>query len=494
MGEALRVALVNPRVESYSSILPPLGLLYVAAVLEREGHEVRVFDIHPYDDKDLPGLAAYRPDVIGMTILTDYWPRAVKVAAFVGQAIPNATFVIGGIHVTTMPEESLEALGADVAVLGEGEYTMRELCGRIARKEGWTDVAGIMFKDAAGAFVRTTARPYIENLDEVPMPARHLLNFEQYLIPPGMVRGRWSERSTTVITSRGCPYACIWCASHCIFGRKVRRRSVANVIDEVEHLIKDYRIDTIWFIDDTFTLYKKWVMEFCRELPARGLRLSWGCQAHVKTADEEMFTAMKKAGCVQLDFGVESGSDRVLKALRKNSSADAIRRAFGIARKVGIRTMATFMFGSPAEELEDVEATMRLAREIKPDFASSFFITPYPGTELMDMAKANGWNFHYDPGATGLKKTPTLKIHFTEEQLMQFRSRFQKMFAWRNIIRNLLRPSIFVRAAALALRYPMGVVLGIRKFLKTWVLDDLFFEFLIYYVKKKTGKAGGTAG
>ena len=490
----LKVALVNPRVESYSGILPPLGLLYIAAVLEKEGYPVRVFDLYPDDDGMLTEVAAFRPDVVGMTVLTDYWPRARRVAAFIRKEVPAATFVVGGIHVTAMPEEALAELGADIAVIGEGERTMLDLCDCLARGEPWRKVEGIQFRDDSGAFRRTAPRAFIEDLDELPFPSRHLLHFDEYMLPPGIIRGWWSERSTTVITSRGCPFSCIWCASHCIFGRKVRRRSVENVIQEIEHLLQRYHVDTVWFVDDTFTLYKQWVLAFCRALADRKIRLAWGCQAHVRTADEEMLAAMKKAGCVQLDFGVESGSDRVLKALKKHSSADAVRKAFAIARKVGIRTMATFMFGSPEETRQDVEASMRLAREIKPDFASSFFITPYPGTELMAMAQANRWDFHYDPGKTGLKKTPPLKIAFTEEELMRFRTRFQRMFLYRNCVRSLLRPHVLKRASALALRYPMGVVLGIRKFLKTFVLDDLFFEFLIYYVKERTKEMGRKAG
>ena len=490
----LKIALVNPRVESYSSVLPPLGVLYIGAVLEKAGFEVRVFDVYPYDDRTLPDIVAFQPDVVGMTVLTDYWLRAKHVAEFIRKEVPKATLIVGGIHVSTMPEESLAGLGAHIAAIGEGEMTMLELCQRLAAGTSWQDVHGILFKDASGQVVRTPPRAFIENLDDVPMPARHLLNFDEYLIPPGFIRGRWSERSTPVITSRGCPYACIWCGSKCIFGRKVRRRSVENVIQEVEHLMREYQVDTIWFIDDTFTLHKKWVMEFCRVMTERKIKVAWGCQVHVKTADEEMFTAMKQAGLVQMDFGVESGSDRVLKALKKNSDAESVRRAFRIAKKVGIRTMASFIFGCPSEDYEDVEATFRLAREIRPDFASSFFLTPFPGTELMQMAQENHWNFHFAPGETGMKKTPPLLIHFTAEELEHFRARFQKMFIWRNCLHSLLRPSVLGRAAWLAMRYPKGLFLGTRKFMKTHVLDDLFFEFLIYYVAERTRRRARAAG
>lgn len=483
----LKIALVNPRVESYSSTLPPLGLLYIAAVLEQAGFAPRVFDIYPYDDRDFADLADYRPDAVAMTVLTDYWVRAVELSAFIKSRLPQSVFIAGGVHVTALPQESLASLGAAIGVIGEGELTMRELCEHIAAGKGWQEVAGIIFRDSAGNFVTTLPRPHIENLDSIPFPSRHLLNFEQYLVPPGIIRGHWTERSTTVMTSRGCPFSCIWCGSQCTFGRKVRNRSVENVVDEIEHLVSEYAIDTVWFVDDTFTLNKKRVLEFCRLMTERGIRITWGCQAHVKTADEEMFRAMKKVGLVQLDFGVESGSNRVLKSLKKDSTDDLIRRAFTIARKAGIRTTATFMFGSPGETAEDVEETMRLAQEIRPDFVSSFFITPYPGTELMDMAEANSWEMSKRE-ESGLKKGPMLRIHFQTHELMAIREKFQRLFLWRNFSGILLSPRYMTKALLLFLRNPGGVWSGMQAFTKSKVFDDFIFSFLIYFVRKKMEK------
>lgn len=483
----LRIALVNPRVESYSSTLPPLGLLYIAAVLERAGFTPRVFDIYPYDDRDFAALADYQPDVVGMTVLTDYWTRALEVSAFIRTRIQQAIFIVGGVHVTALPEDSLAALDAQVGVIGEGETTMLELCQCIASGAPWQDVAGTISRNVEGSFIRSSARRHIENLDDVPFPSRHLLNFEQYLVPPGIIRGHWTERSTTVMTSRGCPFSCIWCGSQCTFGRKVRNRSIENVVAEIEHLVNEYAIDTVWFVDDTFTLNKKRVLEFCRLMTERKIRITWGCQAHVKTADEEMFLAMKKAGLVQLDFGVESGSNRVLKSLKKDSTDDAIRRAFAITRKVGLRTTATFMFGSPGETAEDVEQTMKLAQEIRPDFVSSFFITPYPGTELMDLAEANHWEMSKRE-ESGLKKGPMLRIHFQKNELMAIRERFQRLFLWRNFSAILLSPRYMTKAFLLFLRNPGGVWSGVRAFVKSKVFDDFIFAFLIYFVRKKMEK------
>ncbi|MBL6995926.1 B12-binding domain-containing radical SAM protein [Desulfobacula sp.] len=489
MKNKLKIALVNPRIESLSGSLPPLGILIIAALLEQNDYDVRVFDLYPYDNRDIPSLVLFLPDVIGITVLTDYLPRAVEISQIIRKRLPDSTFIAGGVHITALPEESIQQFGADICVIGEGEYTMLELCDHLSKGSNWKETKGIAYKDDNNNVIITSPRPFITNLDDLPFPARHLLKFEDYLIPPGRIRGTWSERSTTVMTGRGCPFKCIWCGSQCTFGHRVRYRSVDNVLDELELLIHNYQIDTIWLIDDTFTLSKKRVAEFCKKIIKRNLKLTLGCQAHVKTADENMFKLMKRAGFVQVDFGVESGSDKVLKTLKKNSDALSIKMAFLLAKKAGLRTMATFMFGSPSETKEDVEATMRLAKEINPNFVSSFFITPYPGTELMEMAITNNWISPYvDRAMAGLRKGPMLKIHFSEKELLNIRSRFQKMFFFRNYGGLFLSPNYVFKIAILFLRYPLGIVLGIKKFLKTFVFDDLVFEFVVYYTKEKINK------
>jgi len=480
-----KIVLINPRIESYSSTLPPLGLLYIASVLERDGFLVQLFDIYPYDDRDIPLLLNANPDVIGMTILTDYWERAVFISNIINKHLPGSTFIIGGVHVTALPEESMTKIGADIGVLGEGELTMLDLCRKLQSGTDWHDTKGIIFRNNAKTFVKTDPMPYIDDLDSLPHPARHLLDFNKYLVPPGIIRGQWSERSTTIMTSRGCPFQCIWCGSNCTFGRKVRYRGVNNVIDEIKLLISKYRIDTIWFVDDTFTLNKKRVIEFCNSVIKNNIQFKWGCQAHIKTADEEMFRSMKKAGCVQLDFGVESGSNRVLRSLNKNSDADSIKKAFQICKKIGMRTAATFIFGSPSEKEEDVEATLRLAKEIYPNFVSSFFITPYPGTALMDIAIKNDWILPSERQNYGLKKRPSLKIYFSEEELYSIRKRFQKAFTYRNFSSVFFNPVYMAKAINLVCRNPAGILSGIKKFSKTKVFDDFIFEFLIHYTKNR---------
>jgi len=468
--------------------------LYIASLLEKRGYDVRVFDIYPYDDRDFPKILGYDPDMIGMTVLTDYVQRARSVAAYVKKNLSSKIFVIGGVHVTALPQESVSEFNADIGVIGEGEYTMLELCDLLSRGQDWHKIQGIIFRDRAGQFVRTAARPFIDDLDEIPLPARHLIDFRQYLIPPGMIRGYWADRATTVMTSRGCPFTCIWCGSQCTFGRKVRSRSIDNVMLELEELTGRYGVDAVWFVDDTFTLRKDRVLEFCRKLRERGIKIAWGCQAHVKTADEEMFRVMKDHGLVQLDFGVESGSDHVLRCLHKNSDAHAIKRAFSIAKKVGVRTCATFMFGSPGEKKEDVEATFKLAREINPNFTSSFFITPYPGTELMDMAVKQGWNMSGDRSQSGLKRRPMLLINFNEKELFEIRKNFQKMFAWRNFASCIFNVRYLFKALQIVVKYPLGLAHGFRAYCKSFVFDDFLFAFLIYYVMKRADRTACKTG
>ena len=491
--EFMKIALVNPRVESYSSTLPPLGILYVAAVLEEAGFEVKVFDPLPDDDGELYDIAGYGPDIVGLSILTTYMARAREIVRVLRKELPSAYFVGGGIHPTVLPDETLEALDLDCVVIGEGEITFKELVTAKAKGDSLSEVKGILFRSGA-ELVRTQARELISDISTIPYPARHLVDFERYLFPPGIIRGFWSERSTTIITSRGCPFTCVWCGSQAIFGRKVRRRSVEDVIGELETLIRNYRIDAIWFIDDTFTLNKEWIYAFCDAIKARNLRFRWGCQAHVTTADEALFLRMKEAGLVQLDFGVESGSNRVLTALKKKSNDQAVQNAFRIAKKAGIRTLATFMFGNPGEEEEDVEKTFALAKSISPNFVSSFFLTPFPGTELMDMARRNGWlvsDIDYFDG--GLKKKPMMRINFSEEQLFSIRSRFQRQFTVRNYVSLLSSPSFVVKGMLLVLRYPAGFVKGLKVFLSTKVFDDFVFSFLIHYAERKQKRRGPSA-
>ncbi|MHC4544013.1 MAG: B12-binding domain-containing radical SAM protein [Planctomycetota bacterium] len=480
----MKIALINPRIETYSSSLPPLGLLCIGAVLEKENYDVRIFDPLPSDEEDIKKIIDFQPDIIGMSVLTTYVNRAKHIISTLKKQLKSSVLVIGGVHPTALAEESLDFFEADFVVIGEGEITMKELCSRLKKIQSVETIKGIAFRKE-GLIIKTSPREPIQDLDELPYPARHLIEFEKYLFPPGVIRGFWSERCTSLMTSRGCPFQCIWCGTQTIFGHKVRRRSVDNVIGEIELLQRDYKIDSLWFVDDTFTLNKKWLLEFCNKLMERRINLKWGCQAHVTTINKEMVDAMKEAGLVQLDFGVESGSERVLRALKKGSTEKAIRNAFYITKKAGVRRMATFMFGNPGEEIEDIKKTFKLAKEIKPDFVSSFFLTPFPGTELMEIAKGKDWLSGEDYSVGGLKKEPMLEIYFSVQELRRIRRSFQRQFFWANFSNLFFNLHYLFNAIRLVICYPKGIIKGLSAFSKTWVFDDFVFAFLIYYAEKR---------
>lgn len=476
----MKIALINPRNESCSSFLPPLGVLYIGAVLEKEGFYIRIFDITPSNEQQkIKEIVDFRPDIVGVSIVTVHVERAKQVISTLKRYL-KFTLIIGGVHCTALPEESLDFFEADCVVIGEGEYTMKELCSR----KSFCDVKGIAYRKN-GSIIKTGPREPIDLLDELPFPARRLIDFEKYLFPPGTIRGYWSERCTSVMTSRGCPFQCIWCGTQTIFGHKVRRRSVDNVIKEIEFLQKNYKIDSIWFVDDTFTLDRKWVVEFCNKLIDGNIRLKWGAQAHVTTIDAELLSLMRKAGLVQIDFGVESGSDKVLRALKKGSTVQAIKKAFYITKKAGVRRMASFMFGNPEETEEDVKMTFRLAKEIKPDFVSTFYLTPFPGTELMEMAKSHGWllnSLSFTGGITKLPQRfePLMEINFSIAELLKIKKDFQREFLWRNFSSFFFNPRTLFKMICTIACYPKGLFKGLSVFLKTKVFDDLVFTFLVY--------------
>ena len=462
---------------------PPLGILYIASVLEERGHKVRVFDSTLSEIID--EVRKFRPEVIGISATTPQIPLVKELVKHLREEMPPAFFVCGGVHVTALPEFSIKDLNIDCVVVGEGEYSMADLCERLEDGGDLKDVKGIVYRDEDGKIVRNEGKPLIKDLDEVPFPAWHLLDLEKYFAPPGPIRGLWLERCTHMICSRGCPYQCIFCASHLVFGRMVRRRSVSNVIEEIMFLMDKYKIDGIWFMDDTFTTSKKWVMDFSRGLRENKIDLKWCCQARVDTITEEMLMEMKKSGCEQLDFGVESGSERVLKALKKGISPQMVRDAFKLTKRLGLRALATFMIGNPNETKEDINTTFKLAKEIDPDYVNFYFITPYPGTELHDMAIKNKWIKSMDYFDYLVRYEPVMEINFTREELIKMRARLQNAFILHNFGVYLKSPKYLSKIMLLLLRYPVGLIKGIQASSKQRTLDDLAHAFLRHYWEKR---------
>ncbi len=427
----MRVSLVN--VKANYDCMEPLGVLYLGTVLKKAGHDVQVREVFPNnEERAIRDIKSFNPDLVGFTILTPSYAISSALIKNLQKQV-KAYYCAGGPHITTIPVKSMDDLKLDFVVIGEGEYTLKEIAdGFDKNKElDLKDVKGVVYKKNKKA-INNGFRELIQDLDELPIIDRNLLlNYPWYLSPPGTVRGKVYKGFARMMASRGCPYNCIFCGSNSIFGRKVRRRSVDNVMLEINDLIKKFGVKGVYFVDDTFTLDPKWVIRFCDKLIESNVKLIWACQARVNTIREDVLRKMKKAGCVQLDIGVESGSDRILKNLKKGINVEMTRKAFKIIKTVGMRTEASFIIGSPGETMEDIRKTEELIEEINPSITMCNIMTPHPGSEIYDMAKKNHWfmdsNINFSEKWLTMKASddPIMKINIDPKELVKIRSRFE---------------------------------------------------------------------
>ncbi len=430
----MKVALVHARI-SHNAV-PPLGLLGMATVLEAGGHRCRVWDPLPGRDDALRAIRAWGPRVIGVSFLTAQFQRAKVLISQLRQALPDALVVIGGPHVSALPEPSLLALGADLAVFGEGEHTLLELCQRVDGGAALDGLSGTVVRVEDGV-VHGPPRDAIADLDSLPFPDRRLLegSFAWYLAPPGVLRGLFREGATTLIASRGCPHRCSFCASHVVGGRRPRRRSVEHVLEELRWLQRRYGLRGAWFLDDDLAGSGRWMEQLCDAVGPLGLE--WSCQARLDRLDPPLLRAMKAAGCAQIEVGVESGSDRILRSLSKRQSAAAVEARMQEIKRAGIRLMANFMIGCPGEEADDRQATLDLALRVRPDFVEFNVCMPYPGSELYQRAVEQGlldrdeddfdeqWSEHFT-------SRPVLATGIEPQALLDARAAMQNRFLLRN--------------------------------------------------------------
>ncbi|RLF16339.1 MAG: B12-binding domain-containing radical SAM protein [Thermoprotei archaeon] len=387
----MRVLLVNPPPPkgalSEELQAPHIGLAYLAAVLEREGHKVWVIDSHPLgleSLKLLPLIAkSINPDVVGLTSTTFTINQAYEAAKAVKAALPDVKVLMGGPHVTFMDAEALSTGYVDAVIRGEGEETLLEVLSRIEEGRGLEGVKGVSYVSQRGAIKREPARPLIEDLDSLPYPSYDHLPLEAY-------RSFGLKPTLPILTSRGCPFRCKFCVSWKIYQGRYRQRSPKNVVDEIEHHVERYRVTDFSFVDDLFTLSKKRVKEICREIRSRGLEISWGCSARVDTIDAELLREMRKAGCHTVYFGVESGSQRVLDSMGKGFSSSKTEEAFKLCKRLGLSTVASVILFWPDETREEVKETLRFVRRLDADLAQFCIATPFPGTDLFENLKARG--------------------------------------------------------------------------------------------------------
>jgi anaerobic magnesium-protoporphyrin IX monomethyl ester cyclase len=383
----MRVLLLSTPHPLEESPLPPLSLSYLAGVLAQEGIEVKILDflVTRYDPGKLRReLEEYRPQLVGATCVTLNYPiarRMLKVCKTFG---PHIFTVIGGPHVTFALEETLLSSPCiDAIVIGEGERTLVELARAVAEDRDTHHVPGIAFADG-GRVVKTSARGLIEDLDQLPLPARELLPMARY---------RALGTPCTVITSRGCPYSCIFCSGHRMFGPRVRFRSPGLVVDEIEKLQRDFGLAKINIVDDTFTLNHNHTRAVCEEMLRRNLKLKWSVFARVDRISDDLAQLMNRAGCEWVLFGVESADEAILKTIRKGISPEEVRRGVRIAAEAGINVFNSFILGLPGESRETVCKSLAFGDELYQKYGAKYgfhMLSPLPGTEIYERAKDYG--------------------------------------------------------------------------------------------------------
>ena len=369
-------------VDQETGIYPPLGLLYIAAYAKKNTNfQIEVLDCRAeglaYQEIENE-IIKRKPDLIGIQIYTFSLIDAINVANIAKKINSNIHICAGGPHPSIYPSETLKNPSIDSVVIGEGEYAFSDILNAIEYKKGFADIKGILFK-IDDKIVNTGRRDFLSNeeLDSLPFPARDITPIRKYY---SLLAKK--PTITTMITSRGCPFKCVFC-DRPQMGKAFRFRSADNIIEEIRVCI-GMGIEEFFFYDDTFTINKNRVLEFCLKLAESGLnkKIIWDIRSRVDTIDEEMIKLMRLAGCARIHYGVESGTEKILKVLKKEINLDRVRHIFKATSKYGIQTLAYFIFGNPTETEEDIQKTILFSKQINPDYVHYSLMTPYPGTEL----------------------------------------------------------------------------------------------------------------
>ena len=393
--DGLRVALVYPpygpvknepgikTVKENYGIFPSLSLLYVAGILESAGAEVLFIDAHAEGltlDETVARLEAFGPSYIGYTITTYLffqtldWIKAIK-------ARTGTPTIVGGVHLSIYPRETLTHEAIDYAVTGEAELSLPNLLHALENRRDLRDVKGVAFRvggstQEGGEVVVTPTEKTID-VDEVPFPARRLIDNSLYYSFISKYKN-----FTCFITSRGCPYKCIFCEQG---SKAFRARSPKNVVDELELCVNEFGIRELDFFDSSFTIRKDRVIEICEEINRRKLDIVWAARTRVDCITKDVLSAMRRAGCARIYYGVESGNREILKVLKKSTSLELVKRVVRETREEGIDTFGYFMLGNPYETPATIRQTIRLAIDMDLDYAQFSKVTPMPATEMYTM-------------------------------------------------------------------------------------------------------------
>lgn len=415
----MKVLLINPPQNFYPGSDPPagnlpLGLMYIAAVLDKAGHEVEILDAFmsesgfwktgdtvylgmPYR-RIMEEIKRRKPDIVGIANpFTSQVENAIRVCNIAKKIDQKILTVVGGPHVSAVPEEFLkEAENADVVVIGEGEYTMLEIADCHEKRMPLSKVRGIAYREG-NKIVRTSPRPLITDLDELPYPAYHLVDVEKYLRPSKIGYRSFKDRAISMITSRGCPFNCCFCSVHLHMGKAFRAHSVDYVVNHIEYVVKKFRVKTIFFEDDNLTLDTKRFEAICNKILEKGIKVKWETPNGVRVdcLTPSLLKKMQKSGCQSVFFGVESGDQKILDSvIGKSLQLKDVVKASKKCKEIGLKTGAFYIIGFPGEKKENMQRTVDFALWLEKEYGVGvhmFIATPSIGTRLYEECKRKGY-------------------------------------------------------------------------------------------------------
>ena len=413
----------------------PLGILYVASALRQAGYQVTLNDLT--FSKSLREIASslQKAEILGIGCSTPLFGQAIDVLKNAKEIKPSLFSMVGGPHSTQDPLDALEK-GFDAVLLGEAERNVVSLCSSLEKAENWKTCPGIAFLQDSSMHV-TAHGPFVANLDDLPWPARDLIDQRRYLKRNGYV---------SLINTRGCPYQCLYCKpmQDKLFGKKCRSRSPGNVAEEIQKVQRDFGASRIYFKDDTLLLCgQEWFEELEQEFHHRNIRVGWYCLGRVDQVNESLLLTMKRFGLEAIAFGVESGSQRILDFYRKGTTPQQAKEAFQLCHKHGVMTHAYVMLGAPDETVTDLNQTLDLVRDLTPYSSRMFVVTPFPGNDLHryaqehDLCEASSYR-EWDNALNLVQGRLPMKLEYlTARDIQRYARKIRQATLWGNVKRCL---------------------------------------------------------
>lgn len=447
--------------------LPHLGLLMLGAVLREAGHKVRIIDASAQGlayEQTLEKAKKFKPHIIALTAVTPSLLKTVKLAEMMKKALPKVPVVIGGPHFTAVPEQTLLDYPVfDYGVVGEGENTLKELVETLSADKTLLDVSGVAFREN-GKVIFGAPRPVIKDLDSLPFPEWDLLDGFPRHYHPALFKYK-KLPSTHLISARGCPNKCIFCDTS-VFSRQIRFHSAEYVLEMIGWLVNNFGLREIIFEDDQFLIKKGRVAEICEGLLKANWGISWCCSGRVNSVNDiDLLKLMKRSGCWQVSYGIESGSQEILDFAKKGTTIAQIVNAVRLTNEAGILSKGYFIFGLPRETEQSMRNTINFAKSIPLNDMSAFILTPFPGSEMFDIAEQHG-TVEKDFEKMNLLDVVYVPTGLSKEKLLDFQRRFMWEFY--------MRPRIIGNYIIRMLKNPTNLLNMLRAF-KGFVAYSLGF-------------------